>query len=193
MDMSKVEAENRARLVALLDIIPASRCPSGWRLAGSYAVGGLTEVGFSKTSDLMLVLSSAGRGVIDPIRGEVVARDEEPTGRWLNERLLLCDGIGPLANETIQLAGLSGGGLPLGSERGESLNAVYPNWPLCDLIFCSDFGSALIEHWQASCVRIASDHVRTFGFSWTGNAFAYATSSDVHVYLRTSAAEGRQL
>lgn len=182
--MSDVDAKNRARLISLLGNIPNGRCPDGWRLAGSFAIGGLTDIGFSKNADLLLVLSSSGRGVIDPMIGAVVARDEETDGDWLNERLLTCDGIGPLVGEAVQLSGLSGGGLPRGSGRGESLEVVGPNWPLGDLIFCSNFGSALIERFQSTCLRVASDHIRAFGFSWSGNSFVYATGSDVHVYVR---------
>jgi len=156
-------------------------------MAGSFAIGGLTDIGFSKNSDLLLVLSGGGRGVIDPAIGAVVARDDEADGDWLDERLLLCGGIGPLAGEEIQVAGLNGGGLPRGSGLGESLEVVSPNWPLGDLIFCSNFGSALIERFQSTCLRIASDHIRAYGLSWSGNTFAYATGSDVCVYVRHGA------
>lgn len=182
--MSDVDAKNRARLISLLGNIPDGQCPAGWKMAGSFAIGGLTDIGFSKNSDLLLVLSSSGRGVIDPTLGAVVARNDEADGDWLDERLLLCDGIGPLAGEKIQLAGLNGGGLPRGSGRGESLEVVSPNWPLGDLIFCSNFGSALIERFQSTCLRVASDHIRAYGFSWSGNAFAYATGSDIYVFAR---------
>nr|GAT45553.1 predicted protein [Mycena chlorophos] len=184
MEMSDVDATNRARLISLLGSIPNGRCPEGWRLAGCFAIGGLTDIGFSKNADLLLVLSGSGRGVIDPKTGAVVARDDASDGDWLNERLLTCEGIGPLAGEEVQLAGLSGGGLPHGSGRGESLEVVSPNWPLGDLIFCSNFGSALVERFQSTCLRVASDHIRAFGFSWSGNSFVYATGSDVHVYVR---------
>jgi len=185
--MSDVDAKNRARLISLLGNIPDGRSPPGWRMAGSFATGGLTDIGFSKNSDLLLVLSGSGRGVIDPAIGAVVARDDEADGDWLDERLLLCGGVGPLAGEEIQLAGLNGGGLPRGSGLGESLEVVSPNWPLGDLIFCSNFGSALIERFQSTCLRIASDHIRAYGFSWSGNTFAYATGSDIYVYVRHGA------
>lgn len=186
MGMSEFDAKNRARLISVLENIPDQHCPAGWRLTGSLAIGGLTEIGFSKNSDLLLVLSSSGRGVIDPVTGTVIARDDETDGDWLSERLLVCDGIGPLTGEHIELAGLNGGGLPLGSGQGESLEVVSPNWPLGDLIFCSDFGSALIDQFQSSCVRIASDHIRAYGFSWSGNTFIWATGSEIHVFVRHS-------
>ncbi len=47
-------------------------------------------------------------------------------------------------------------------------------------------GSArmFIERFQSTCLRVASDHIRAYGFSWSGNTFVYATGSDIHVYVR---------
>ncbi|WP_312319870.1 hypothetical protein [Stenotrophomonas sp.] len=125
--MNSENMKNRQRLLSLLERVPDQSVPIGWTNAGTYSVGGLSEIGFSRTSDLLLVLSSTGRGVIDPVLGAVVARDEEPFGSWLNDQHLLCDGIGPLADETIQLAGLWGGGMRLASHSGESIEAVSPH------------------------------------------------------------------
>lgn len=184
MEMSDINARNRARLISLLANIPPASCPEGWRKAGSLAVGGLYGIGFSRSSDLLLVLSASGRGVIDPSIGAVVARDDEANGSWFNGQLLLCSGIGPIADEAIQLAGLHGGGLPTQTAYGESLEVVSPNWPVHDLVFCAKHGSALTERFQSTCVRIASDHLRAYGFSWSGETFVYATGSDVHLYAR---------
>src|SRR5579863_298772 len=84
-----------------------------WKLIGGRAVGGLTEVGFADDSDLLLVVSSQGRGVLDCRSGEYVARDRtEPNDSWYDERRLRAFGIGPLEGQLIRLAGLHGGGLP---------------------------------------------------------------------------------
>jgi hypothetical protein len=184
MEMSEVDAKNRKTLISLLGNIRNGSSPDGWRKVGGFAIGGLTDIGFSRHSDLLLVLSSNGRGVIDPAIGAVVARDYDQGGDWLDERLLVCTGIGPIAAETIPLAGLSGGGLPRRSGQGESLEVVSPNWPLTDLIYCSGYGSAVIERFQSTCIRLASDHIRAYGFSWSGNTFTYATGSDVYIYSR---------
>ena len=97
---------------------------------------------------------------------------------------LLCLGIGPLRDEHVQIAGLHGGGLLTSNRLGESLDMVSHQWPKSDLIFCPPYQAALVEGHQAGCVMIASDYIRAFGFSWSGNSFAYATESDVTVYSR---------
>ena len=100
------------------------------------AVGGLTDLGFSKSSPYLLVISSQGRGVIDCQTGEKVARDYDEMGDWFNPQQLLCQGIGPLASEWIQTCGINGGGLPWGNEFGESIEMNSPDWPVYDLYFC---------------------------------------------------------
>ena len=48
---------------------------SSWEIRAEVAVGGLTAVGFVPGSSLVLVVSHQGRGVVDFISGERVARD----------------------------------------------------------------------------------------------------------------------
>ncbi|WP_211471534.1 hypothetical protein [Collimonas humicola] len=182
--MNEYEKNNRARLIQLLSKIPSQPCPPGWRKTGTFAVGGLTEIGFSQRSELLLVVSSGGRGVIDCTQGEKIARDDEVDGNWYSASSLICEGIGPLKDERVQLAGLAGGGLPLSNKSGESLESAAPNWPKFDLFFCSPYKSALIEGHQTGCLHIASDYFRAFGFSFSGNSFSFATSSDVTVFSK---------
>jgi len=80
--MNEYEKNNRARLIQLLSKIPSQPCPPGWRKTGTFAVGGLTEIGFSQRSELLLVVSSAGRGVIDCTQGRKIARDDQVDGDW---------------------------------------------------------------------------------------------------------------
>lgn len=90
----------------------------------------------------------------------------------------------PRDGETIPISGLNGGGLPTSTRRAELLEVVSPDWPKSTLIFCAPYKSALIEGQQAGCVSIASDYLLAYGFSWCGNSFAYATSSDVTIFTR---------
>ena len=60
-----------------------------WSQVAVRAVGGLTEVGFADDTDLLLVVSSRGRGVFDCCSGQIVARDQtEPDDGWYDERRL---------------------------------------------------------------------------------------------------------
>lgn len=80
--------------------------------AGTWAVGGLIEVGFGRGTDLLLVVSWQGCAVFDPATRKRVARDDQPPAdEWYDEFSLLAHGIGPLADKKVPLAGLHGGGL----------------------------------------------------------------------------------
>jgi hypothetical protein len=75
-----------------------------WPYSATLLIGGTNFVGFEGESDLLLVCSSAGRGVIDCTLPKVIARDPidyYPEGNK-------ADGIGPLATKTIDLIGFDG-------------------------------------------------------------------------------------
>jgi hypothetical protein len=59
--MTDYEKKNRQRLITLLSNLPSCASPDGWKSMGKFAVGGLTEIGFSKSTELLLVISSSGR------------------------------------------------------------------------------------------------------------------------------------
>ncbi|RYF48682.1 MAG: hypothetical protein EOO38_09580 [Cytophagaceae bacterium] len=72
-------------------------------------------------------MSSSGRGVFDCLTGEKVARDY--TDNVVTDPYLECEGIGPLAGRLIRMSATSGGGLPVASSDGWSVETVALNWP----------------------------------------------------------------
>ena len=156
-----------------------------WEPCIEMAVGGLTEVAFSRIyPHLLLIISSSGRGVLDCLSGEIIARDHEDYGDWYDSVGLACTGIGPLSSETLSIAGLCGGGLPMYNWYGETLERVSPEWPLEMLIWCPPGKSALIASHKEGCLRLANDYFRCVGFSWDGELILSATSSDITVWKR---------
>lgn len=182
--MSSYRQQNRDRLIKLLANIPAKDSPDGWQCLGRIAIGGLREVGFSRSAEYLLVVSSTGRGVIDCDSGEKVARDYDEFGAWYVPAALTCEGIGPIEGEQVLTAGMSGGGLRTQSSRGEMLEICSPEWPYTDLYFCPKGKIVLADGFQDGCVQIASDVFLAHGFSWSGNTFVFATSSDVTIFKR---------
>ena len=67
--------ENLELLKKKLLVLSISTPPIPWKLVASVAIGGLRSVGFDRNSDNLLVVSSQGRGVLDCITGEKIARD----------------------------------------------------------------------------------------------------------------------
>lgn len=186
MGFFKKRDPNLERLLSLLGQIRSADSPDGWERLVIMPVGGLTDLGFSKNSPHLLVLSSQGRGVIDCNTGEKLVRDNEEYGDWFDQRQLLCKGIGPLELEWIQTCGIQGGGLPLSNQHGESIEVVAPHWPAYDIYFCSNYKSALIAGSAPYCCKIDTEHLRAYGFSWCGNFLVSANSSDFTLWKRIS-------
>ena len=182
--MSSYKEENRKRLTNLLKYVKSNKNPEGWNHVTSIAVGGLLSVGFSKTeTNLLLVVSSSGRSLVDCATGNKIERDyEEYEG--LDKWNLTCKGIGSLNEETITICGFNGGGLPQCNSAGESLEVVSPNWPEYDLILCREYKNALVDGHQNYCEIIYTEHLRGFGFSWCGNYIVAACGSDFDIWQR---------
>ena len=177
--MDRIERTRRR-----LEALPVTEPPAPWRRTLAVGVGGLTEIGFGEAPDrdLLLVVSSMGRGVFDCVTGERVARDRaEPDDAWYDETCLRAAGLGPLEGATIRLAGLHGGGLPSTSGMGWGAWAEYLNWPVCDLLLTRDWDWIWDESAQVTKVGQESEF-RAFGFSYTGRTLVIATSSDVRAY-----------
>jgi len=160
---------------------PISQPMSPWKTVATHAIGGLTEIGFADDTDLLLIVSSQGRGVVDCRTGERISRDRtEPDDTWSDERKLRALGIGPLENQTIRLAGLHGGGLPNSGRDGWWVNAITLEWPDVNLLLGGPWG--WIYDGKTPFVKLAKEReVRAFGFSDTGESLVIATSSDVTV------------
>lgn len=182
--MDSYKEENRKRLINLLERIKVKKNPEGWRHVMSMGVGGLLSVGFSKNkTNLLLVVSSSGRSLIDCSTGDKIERDyEEYEG--LDDWNLTCMGIGALKDEKIIVCGLNSGGLPQSNSAGETLELVSPNWPEQDLILCRENKCSVIDGHQDYCNIIYTEHLRGFGFSWCGNYIVAACGSDFDIWER---------
>lgn len=184
MSMSGNLEENRKRLVDLLANIQASDCPDGWDRVAGIAISGFIGFGFSKKiNNLALVVSTSGRALVSCDTGEKVARDYEEFG-GLDDSGIFCEGIVGLSDERILIAGLNGGGLPNSTCIGESLRLYSPNWPQHDLYFCGPSGDPLFEKFQDSCIKLRTDFIEAFGFSWCGDYFAVASNCDFDIWKR---------
>ena len=166
--------------------LPLQAPPIPWKQCCVHAVGGLSEVGFGESSDFLLVVSSTGRGVFNCLTGEKVARDYEDVSRsWYDPVRLTARGIGPLEARVIRLAGAAGGGLPLGTADGWSVEMLFPDWPDGMVVLNPPGMSVLIERFASSCVRLLNvDVPRAHGFSETGRSLVIAQSHSLHIYCR---------
>ena len=159
--------------------------PAPWKHVATIAIGGLTAVGFDRDSELLLVVSDQGRGVIDASSGEKVARDA--TEYYEDDRYLEVGGIGPLSNVIVRVAGLAGGALPRGTSDMWSVELVAMQWPVTDVLLFPPgawlYGS--LHGKPGGFTKVASEpELRAAGFSYSGRSLIIATSSDVTIFGR---------
>lgn len=172
---------------------PTSELPSPWYRTGEFGVGGLTDVGFGRGTDLLLVISSQGRGVFDCVTGVRVARDYDE-GDWQDILVLEAEGIGPLAHSQVRTAGLHGGGLSLCTRDGWTAEDFVLDWPDHTLLLVQPgswaYGDAFGKPAEFTKVAVESE-TRAWGFSPTGESLILATSSDLTIWNRTTTATRR--
>jgi hypothetical protein len=177
-----IEREHRKKMLEIVSRIPDG-LPEKWKKIAEYAISGLTDIGFSQDEQFLLVVSGQGRGVFDCFSGKKVARDLEVDGSWINEQNLTCQGIGPIAGEEIQLAGINGGGLRSGNDEGDQLLCISPYWPKKEIILCPDWQNCYTEEGALSSYKMWRGYeLRAFGFSPSGMTFVIGESSDVTIY-----------
>jgi hypothetical protein len=160
--------------------------PSTWRSIGAIPVGGLRGVGFDEEEELLLVESVSGKGVFDCTTGERIARDPEAVSTFAEEVRLESRGIGPLDGKTIRVCGLFGGGLPLMTLDGWSVELVHHNWPHVASLVLVPSGASLWDPAKArNCCKLAETEAPlAYGFSHTGQSLILAHSHTLEIWTR---------
>ena len=178
----------RPHLRPVVDMLTQARCydpPSPWMRKNAHAIGGLVAVGFGEHSDLLLVVSSQGRGVFDCTTGQRVARDRSDYS--YDPIALEALGIGPLDDRLIRVSGFDGGGLPISTDDGWRAERFVIEWPIESLVLSPPsswvYGILYDRHHEFTKVYEDSE-IRAWGFSPTGRTLVLATSSDVTIYGR---------
>jgi hypothetical protein len=154
--------------------------PEPWQKRGRVLTGGLHAIGFGEGSDLALVVTHDGRGLIDCSTGERVARDR--TVIYPDERTFEIDGIGRLGGTKVATAGIDGGELRHRTQDGWLLDGTLTN-NSDDVILLVPPTQALASSQPAIFTGFIPE-VRAFGFSPTGQSFLIATGAEVFVFAR---------
>ena len=160
--------------------------PSAWREAGVAHYGGVRGVGFDQDSELLLVESSDGKGVFDCATGQRVARDPDAASTFAEEVRLESHGIGPLAGKVIRVCGLFGGGLPLMTLDGWSVELVHHSWPhVASLVLIPPSASLWDPAKARQCCKLAETEAPlAYGFSHTGQSLILAHSHTLEMWTR---------
>jgi hypothetical protein len=169
-----------------LDALAPATLMSPWERLPVVAVGGLWHVGFAPQSDLLLAISSSGRGVIDCTTGTRIARDDSEY--YPDIPSLEGEGIGPLDGINIRLAGGEGGGLTRGTFDGWGIELHPLSWPDEELFLCPP-GQSMLWHPPKEeptlfKLKPLPSTLVAYGFSPTGLSLVIATSSDIEIFRR---------
>jgi hypothetical protein len=168
----------------ILQVEPSDLLPE-WGQPAYPPVGGLYEVGFGRDDRFLLAVSSDGRGVFDCRSGEKIARDRRyDAENWSNASLLECQGIGPLENETIRIAGRYGGGLPRTTDDNWAVECVELPWPEQHIIVVPPNSSIFEPDTEIFRLLSPATMINAYGFSPSGRTFVVATSSELTLYWR---------
>jgi hypothetical protein len=168
-----------------IESLPVVLPPAPWKVVGDFTVGGLMAIGYASQTDYLLAVSSQGRGLFDGVHGEKLSRDPNTSNHWLNAIKLTALGIAPIMDEPIRLAGIFGGGLPLTTHDGWSIETIESPWTQTHVFLCKPYTS-LFQNIENG-FKVAADDVcefRAVGFSETGNSFAVATSCSLTLFGR---------
>ncbi len=177
--------EYQQKLEARFRAYSLNQSPAPWRCTWRGSIGGLLEVGFAPVSELLIVVSPEGRGVFDCSTGERVARDYDiDLKQWADPIRLTAEGIGPLGEQTVRMAGIWGGGLPLFTADGWNLNAIPLSLVEYIALLCPPQTDIYSDKTFDQCLKIyMGDPIRACGFSDTGRSFVVAEGSGVSLTL----------
>lgn len=148
--------------------------PPPWRPVTIH-VGGVVAVGYGHDTDMLLILTHSGLGVVDCTTGKTLARegDANPIDPYPTS----ADGIGPLRGQRIPIAGLWGGGLRANTADGWGLYKASPNWPSDCAILCPPGVPDIDDPTRVTMVaRNLDPPIRAIGFSDTGKSFVIANT-----------------
>jgi hypothetical protein len=135
-------------------------------------VGGLTDVGFSADGRFLLVVGHQGRGLYDCLSGERVARDRNEDWSYFDDATGTVAGIGPLADQRVQVAGLMSQAI---------LPVEADGW-----IASRDADGIRLQSRDGETHLVPeSEEIQVFGFAPDGELLVVGASSGLTFYRRS--------
>jgi len=160
-----------------------------WHKTGNWAIGGLQEIGFNSNSDLLMVLSSQGRGIFDCVKNEKIGRDyfDYYMENWDSD-LGIVEGFGILKDEKIKCGGFEAPDiLKKETKDGWKIKiekAIRPNWKKEDVMSNVLYLTNKEINEKIEIYYFHSKIDRGYGYSETGNSFVIGTSSNLLIWNR---------
>jgi hypothetical protein len=175
----------------MLIAAPLRKSCGPWQLIAERAIGGLLAVGFERSSEDLLIISTNGQSVLDCTSGILLSRDNKEKS-YDNHQLYGRRLDNPKAPQ-IDMAGISGGGLKRETPDGWTIDSFPVEWPKSYLVLqppgASIYMNApkFLEYKKDGTFCLLWKGVESgvaFGFSWTGKTLVLATTSEIYVWAR---------
>lgn len=181
--------EYQESLNSRLRALTLTQAPDPWRLVASIAVGGFEALGFSTDSRYLLLVTSSGRGVFNAESGQRLERERSSgEGEWYDLETLEVKGIGPVAGQSIRVAGIHGGGLPRVTLDGWVADLLSPGWPSSFVTLSPPGSSPWFPDQAEKVAKVAptsgDEAVKCYGFSWSRRHLVVATSHTIDLFAR---------
>lgn len=177
--------EDKLDIRQRVDKLETHPAPAPWEVLAHFAVGGLLAIGVTEDECHCLVVSHQGRSVVDLTTGEKVASElGDDLNSFLSKSNLAATGIGPLDGQTISLAGLWGGALPLSTPDGWYVFRVTPNGPDERIVLQAPDANIYNSYKGLTQLDVPMTDVRAVGFTFDSAVLILATSSDLRIWRR---------
>lgn len=153
-----------------------------WTYRTIIQVGGCRYVGFDVNTNLLLICSTAGRGVVDCASGIVIARERS---EYEPERQEIANGIGPLSQSIVNVMNVNY------QKSGVSNPIVPKNCNKWTIVSDSRYSIFLVPPYSHSCDdyvciwderKDAASPLSSFAISHSEKYIAIASSSEVFIY-----------
>ena len=180
-------------IVEIMNNMLFEEAPEPWRHVDT-AIAGLESVGYAQDTDYLLAIGANGRTVFDcsfEATSLIAALDYDIENEqdWNDRIRLVGEGIGSIANQSVQLAGIFGGGLRIQTSDHWRLEMISPNWPHSDILLGKPdyklFRVAITPYIEGyTKLKLSKDDLVAYGFSQTDKSFVVAYSSTIHIFSR---------
>jgi hypothetical protein len=159
-----------------------------FKFINTYAIGGLLNIGYSDNTDMLIVLSSQGRGIFNCLTGEVTFRDDEDWYPDFDEINGTIKGFGSEINKLVKVAGVnSKNKLPIKTTDGWDLilTEPQPDKPPFERFNIQNIflNNPSIEN-QIFITNDGPCELKAFGFSDTHKSFVVGLSCEITIWAR---------
>ena len=159
-----------------------------FKFINTYAVGGLFNVGYSDNTDMLIVLSNQGRGIVNCLTGEMTFRDDKDWFPDYDETNGTIKGFGTENDKLIKVSGIN--------SKNKLLTQTTDQWELIlsepqpeKAPFERFYIQNIFLHHPSigNKLFITNDgpcELKAFGFSDTQKSFVVALSCEITVWSR---------